>query len=190
MIVALDLSLTASGYATSDGKSGVLVPPKGRDRGMPRYAWILDRVDEITAGADLIVIEWYAFGAKNQQGLIDIHGLGQLIRFTLFEWKRVYVDAPPTTVKKFATGSGNAKKPDMLMAAIRKLGWEGSTNDNIIDAIWLLEMARAHYGAGGSNEKQREALKAVAWPELSVDTSALIDRSAELVNSGELNLAF
>jgi hypothetical protein len=60
LIVALDLSLTASGYATSDGRSGVLSPPKGW-AGMTRLKWILDSVWNLTEKADLVVIENYAF---------------------------------------------------------------------------------------------------------------------------------
>jgi hypothetical protein len=45
------------------------------------------------------------------------------------------------TLKKYATGKGNAKKPDMLRAAQTKLLYEG-TDDNEADALWLLHYAQ------------------------------------------------
>jgi len=44
------------------------------------------------------------------------------------------------TLKKFATGRGNAKKPEMILAAQRLK--PGVTDDNESDALWLLEYAR------------------------------------------------
>lgn len=44
-----------------------------------------------------------------------------------------------TTLKKFATGHGNAKKPDM-MAAGKAKGWKFA-DDNECDALWIAEYA-------------------------------------------------
>jgi crossover junction endodeoxyribonuclease RuvC len=166
-IVALDLSLTATGFACSDGRSGVLEPKKLS--GMERLAWILDRIVDLTIDADVIVIEAYQGFSYASKGTTsqDLAGLGTLVRFTLFELHRATVDIAPASLKKFATGKGNAKKPDMLMAAVKQLDWNGSTNDNVIDAVWLLEMARAHYTGTAKNQAQREAIGKVQWPVLS-----------------------
>lgn len=43
---------------------------------------------------------------------------------------------PPSTLKKFATGKGNATKPDMRMALFQRTG-EDLANDNAVDAAWL-----------------------------------------------------
>jgi crossover junction endodeoxyribonuclease RuvC len=136
-IVALDLSLTATGFACSDGRSGVLEPKKLS--GMERLAWILDRIVDLTIDADVIVIEAYQGFSYASKGTTsqDLAGLGTLVRFTLFELHRATVDIAPASLKKFATGKGNAKKPDMLMAAVKQLDWNGSTNDNVIDALSL-----------------------------------------------------
>ena len=42
------------------------------------------------------------------------------------------------TIKKYATGKGNAKKPHMLDAA--KARWTGIVDDNHADALWLLAL--------------------------------------------------
>jgi hypothetical protein len=76
-----------------------------------------------------------------------------------------FADVPPASLKKFACGKGNAKKEEMLAAAIRRLGYEGSSFDEV-DALWLramgcealatplVKMPAAHL----------DALKAVDWP--------------------------
>jgi crossover junction endodeoxyribonuclease RuvC len=165
MIVALDLSLTATGFACTDGRSGVLNPPKGFDRGMPRLQWIMNQVWKITEGADLVVIEGYAFDRPNQAH--QIGELGGIIRFTLWEAEvpRPYIEIAPSSMKKFATGKGNASKPEVLVEAVRKLGYRGASTDEA-DALWLLEMARAHYEKRTLTVKQVEALDKIDWPVL------------------------
>jgi|GEM_PF-5559580 len=44
----------------------------------------------------------------------------------------------PTALKKFATGNGRAKKPQMIRAAATLLG-VNTTDDNIADACFVLD---------------------------------------------------
>jgi len=46
----------------------------------------------------------------------------------------------PQDLKRFATGKGNADKPEMLKAAIKR-GYAGSTDDNEVDAWLILQWA-------------------------------------------------
>lgn len=161
-LTALDLSLTASGFAKSDGTSGVIETDKLR--GMQRIAYILDRVDELTAGADLTIVEGYSFGSKGR-AVFDIAEMGGVVRFTLYEWKRPYVEVAPSSLKMFATGKGNAKKIEVFGAAVRKLGL-AEDDDNLADARWLLEMATAHYDGRKVTQLQAKALGGVRWPTI------------------------
>ena len=165
-VLALDLSLTASGWATQGGY-GVLTPPAGRARGLPRVSWIRDAVLALAAGAEVVAVEGLAFGARGQ-AMLDLAGLGWVVRLALAEAGVRFVDIPPSTLKKFATGKGNAAKPEMLAAAIRRLGYEGHQADEV-DALWLLQAALTHYdlpGAVGLPQAQRAALDAVSWPSI------------------------
>lgn len=162
-LLALDLSLTATGWAHSCGESGVL-EPKGL-RGMARVQWILDRVHQFASEADLVIIEGYSFGSKGR-AVFDIAELGGVVRFTLFDGGTRYVDVAPSSLKMFATGKGNANKLEVFAAAIRKLGL-AENDHNIADARWLLEMARTHYTQALTTEKQKQALAGVQWPSLS-----------------------
>lgn len=165
-IVALDLSLTSTGWAKTDividGAFGTLVPRKPFDRGMARLAWIRSQIIWLTRGADLVVIEGYAFGAKGA-AVFSLGELGGAIRLALYDFGIPYVDVSPSSLKMFATGKGNAPKDDVFAAAIRKLDYAGTSHDEA-DALWLLEMARLQYRGGTSSFPQERALSKIAWP--------------------------
>lgn len=164
-VLALDLSLVATGWAKSDTSSGVLRPADSM-RGMRRVQWVLNAVVELLAGVDVVAIEGYAFGAKGR-AVFDIAELGGVIRFTIFEAPYPVVEIPPSNLKMFATGSGNAAKNEVFAAAIRKLSYAGNDH-NEADALWLLDMATAHYEGRTLTAKQQQALAKIHWPTLTV----------------------
>lgn len=166
-ICALDLSLTATGYAKSDGTSGVLNPPD-KLVGLPRIKWLLDNVWNVTEHADVIAIEGYSF-ASNMAYARETAELGGVVRFTLWEAGKIYVDIPPASCKMFATGKGTADKPTMHLAAIKKLGYDGTSYDEV-DALWLMHMATAHYTQTLTTEKQKQALGGVKWPAINIQS--------------------
>lgn len=164
-ILALDLSLTATGWAHSNGRSGVIVPRGEFARGIDRLRWIRWSVSQLRP-FDLAVIEGYAFGRI--QKAHHLGELGGVIRCALADANIPFVEIPPASLKMFATGKGNAKKDVVLTAAIQKLGYGGNSNDEA-DALWLLAMATVHYVRTdiplGATE--RRALEAISWPTLS-----------------------
>lgn len=165
-ILALDMSLSEAGFAHSDGRAGTLSPPRGQNKGMQRVDWFRDQILEATRGVDLVVIEGYAMGTKRQSHSYSIGELGGVIRHTLWSRQTPYVEIPPATLKKLATGRGNAKKEEVLAAAIRRLGYDGH-NHNVADALWLLEAAQQIYAEGVALPKAHlEALAKVTWPKL------------------------
>lgn len=165
-ILALDLSLNASGWAMGPASGddrpqyGVLSPPKGW-MGVVRLAHLRERIMPLARAASVVVIEEYAWFAKGRAG-ISLGELGGVIRLALHDAGIPWVAVNQTYVKQFATGKGNAKKNDMLAAAIRKLGYEGSSDDEA-DALWLLAMARMQY-SGVGNKLQGKILNQIAWP--------------------------
>lgn len=171
IITALDMSLTATGWATTHAiatreTSGVLTPPKHADRGTPRLRWIRRAVMEIVQSSNLVVIEGYAFGAKGN-AVINLGELGGVIRLALADRGLPFVEIPPSCVKLFATAKGNAPKDEVLGAAIRKLSYNGHDH-NEADALWLLEMAKARYEQLWSgNDAQERALSKIEWSALA-----------------------
>lgn len=166
-VVAFDLSLTRTGCALPDGSLCSLTPPKASSSGMPRLAWIRAAVLDAAAGCGVVVLEGYSLGQA--RGSSRSHSLGELggvVRLALYEAGLPYADVAPASLKRYATGRGNAGKEEVLAAAIRRLGYAGHDN-NEADAAWLRTMALDHYGqpCAAIPARQREALAGVQWPE-------------------------
>lgn len=165
-ILAIDPSLTSSGYATSTGV-GLLEPPKDKNRGMPRVNWIVTQVLTMAHVAELVVIEDYSYGSQGK-AILNIAELGGALRWILWRAEKPVVVIPPATLKKFATGKGNAGKDEVLAAAIRRLDYGGHSNDEA-DALWLYQAALHAYGLPGAvllPASQVEAIRYIEWPGL------------------------
>lgn len=161
-ILALDLSLTASGVATPDGDTLTLkTSTTGTERLFHLRSRVIDLIDE--HDPTLVAIEGYAFGRTNQAH--QMGELGGVIRLMLHVNGQPWCLIPPASLKKYATGKGNASKADVLVAAVRRLGYEGS-DDNQADALWLRAMTLDHLGAPAvvMPAANRAGLDKVAWP--------------------------
>ena len=167
-ILALDLSLTRTGYcvgrglATRDG--GVVNTTKAR--GMERVDFILRRVQELAKGAGVVVLEGYSYGSQGR-AVFDIGELGGCVRLLLYRLHVPCAVVPPATLKKYATGRGNCGKDEMVAAAIRRFGFTGCEN-NEADAYLLWCMARHAYGHPVCDvpQAQRMAVDKVSWPKI------------------------
>lgn len=107
----------------------------------------------------VICIEGFAYGARGK-GVSTQYGIGWTIRMELIKKGYRYIDIPPTVVKKFATGKGNAKKDAMVLPIYKHWGFE-HISDNVRDAYVLAQIARALDGQGVLTKYQEEALKKV-----------------------------
>ena len=142
-IIGLDLSLTCTGVCIlrPDGTRRLEAWKTKKLRGHERMAYILDALEAMvfdvrhSHGIGRIIIEGPSYGSQGQ-GHFDIGGLTWLVKHRLWTLDLDYTDVPPSTLKKFATGRGNAKKSEMLATAIRKYGYEGH-DDNEADALLL-----------------------------------------------------
>ena len=163
-ILALDLSLTATGWCC-DGTTGVIKP---KVRGWERINQITSAILDLRQDADLVVLEGYSFGSQGR-AVVQIHGLGEIVRFKLWKAEVPYVDVAPSCLKKWATGKGNAGKDEMIAAAIRKYGFEGCDN-NEADSFMLWHMANARYNPHilPMTQYQLDAIAKVEWPEVGV----------------------
>jgi len=160
-ILALDLSLTATGWCC-DGTTGVIKP---KVRGWERINQITSAILDLRQDADLVVLEGYSYGSQGR-AIVQIHGLGEIVRYKLWKAEVPYADVPPSTLKKFATGKGNAGKDEMISCAIRKFGFEGCDN-NEADAFMLWQMAQQHYApVVHCSLYEAEAVAKVEWPEV------------------------
>jgi Holliday junction resolvasome RuvABC endonuclease subunit len=129
-VVGLDLSMTATGLVTVLGNAATVRPLR---KGDWRLMELADNVLVFAADADLVVIEDLVTRTPAASITGMVHGA---IRTMLLRSGIPYVLLTPATLKKFATGRGNAGKPEMAVALFKRAGLE-LTDDNQVDAAWL-----------------------------------------------------
>lgn len=93
---------------------------------------------------ELVCIEDYAANAKFQ--IIQMVTIGASIRMMLHRKEVPYCEVAPTDLKKYVTGSGSAKKPDMIRHVALKWGFV-TKKDDLADAVALAMYANAMYNA-------------------------------------------
>lgn len=146
MILALDLG-TNTGWATSDANffvSGTekFVVDRFSGGGM-RYLRFKRWLDEMNNGTSDRISEVWFEEVRRHAGTTAAHVYGGFLG-VLTAWceekKIPYQGVPVGTIKKFATGKGNASKKEMIAA----LGPDFRGDDNQADAIHLLRYAKTH----------------------------------------------
>lgn len=168
-IIGLDLSLRSTGIASSIGWTDTITPPDTY-RGVDRMRWIfLQLKTYLTNGTTpaLVVIEGPAYGVRAQQGTHERAGLWWLVRYHLDIWTLPTAVVPPTVLKQYATGNGNAGKPAMVAAAREHLYRFDGGHDEA-DAAWLAAMGSDHLGHRIATipAHRRAYLLKATWPEL------------------------
>lgn len=144
-IVAIDPSLTSLGFAHTT-ESGVVkvgtVQPK-KMKGARRLAFLRDEVEAVleTVQPELVPFEGYAMGRFAGRAF-DLGELGGVLKLALFERKIPILLVPPSCLKLFATGKGNADK-DQVMVAMAKHRGRLFASDDEADAYALLQMGIA-----------------------------------------------
>lgn len=170
-IIALDLSITATGTCDTEGTTAT-IKAKSAD-GDRRLVTIADRVRQLvgenrgylgTHLAQLAVIEDLPTHAHGAGITGMVHGA---VRAELIRLGVPYVLVTPASLKKWATGKGNADKVAMGVAALKRFGRE-FPNDNECDAFLLHAMALDALGHPlvAMPAVNRAALDAVKWPQI------------------------
>jgi Holliday junction resolvasome RuvABC endonuclease subunit len=169
-VLALDLSLAATGYATVDEHDVIRTSPCWELPG--RLDYIANRAEDLATneGRDLVVIEdlpHHVAHGGTQLGMV--HGV---VRRMLWHHEAEtscgpVVLIPPASLKRYATGKGNASKADIRVGILQRFGID-IPDDNAADAFVLRAMALDHYGQPLTPMPQthRQALDKVAWPQL------------------------
>ena len=136
-VVGLDLSLSCTGVAVTEGTFTYTAPKHSYELGDPltdRCVRLWNQICEDMIGddVDLVVIEDLVARSQAAATLGVLHGV---VRAAL--WHRTAVElVPPATLKKYATGKGNADK-HAVVAAVTARGFRPA-DDNEADAIAIL----------------------------------------------------
>lgn len=132
------------GFAHSDGTHGTwkLKLPKDRHPGrrlhrLRRFLFAIKR----DHGIDVIGYEDASFGSKNPNTMARHNELAGVIQLCAAEWDIPAFSFKPTHIKKFITDDGGASK-EQMMRAIELLYGIRTRDDNIADAIAVMERAR------------------------------------------------
>lgn len=183
-VVGLDLSLTGTGVASltngvivpavkligSSGKAGASLPEQ-----VQRHNQLsADIIAAVYAGPngfnrpELVAVEGPALGIPrfSDSSAFRRAAVWWQVVQTLVDDQVPVVSVAPSSLKKFATGKGNAAKTAVALAIQRD--WPDSvlTDDNITDALGLAMMAASHLGwefPYRVTVPRRDALGKVDW---------------------------
>lgn len=166
-IIGLDPSLVATGWARyEDGRLTFGTFPKLPNEGIPRVMGVRhEALQRIYPYCALVVIEGLSFGSNDPSAQERAY-LHYSIRESLLVNGVRCVVCPPTTLKKFVTGSGAAKK-DMMMLEVYKRWGHTAGNDNEADAIGLAMIGVCITGhMQPTTQQQREVLDMLLNPKI------------------------
>lgn len=164
-VLGVDPSLTSTGLCWADDRYTAI---SSNSKGIPRLIdlrnWVRDCVYENKI--ELVCIESYSFASRNSQA----HSLGELggvLRVMFYECNVPWVDIPPTSRSKFATGRGNASKNEVVSAISARTGivWSGKGSDDMCDAWVLRQMGLAKNEESSYDWPQSHlsALEKIEW---------------------------
>jgi Holliday junction resolvasome RuvABC endonuclease subunit len=165
-VLAIDLSLTETGLACPE--CGADIVATGKLREAARLEAIEREVSSHFEMADVIVLENYGYLQGPALRVIEAHGV---IKLAAHRANRPVAVVSPASLKLYATGKGNAKKAQMVLASARRFHYEGD-NENEADAWCLQAMGEAAYGDRAElPDYQLRAIQGVTWPLLEVKTT-------------------
>lgn len=170
-VLAADLSLARTGWCDGD-TAGVIKTLSNTPR-VQRIEFICDVL--LWQPPDLLVVEGPSYASRGS-ATIDLGRLHGVLEHQARDGGTTtmvpFAAVAPSSVKKYATGKGNAGKAEVLTSAVRRLGYDGS-DDNVADAMWLHAAVMDALGQPTVDvpKVHREALPAVrkALGEAGVD---------------------
>jgi len=144
--IGIDQSLTSTGIATVGGGEPAcdLIQPDSSIKGVERLAYIRNHVKVFTTTHGPCAhacIEGPSHGSTNRGD--DLGQLRGVLLLALYDWGIPTTIIPPTVLKKFGARRGDASKERMLKAAEEEFGILLGSQDDMADALWLAQLARA-----------------------------------------------
>jgi crossover junction endodeoxyribonuclease RuvC len=147
MNLGLDLSLTSTGYCVLDSRTVPVVVGTIRTRPTDGSFYVRARIVRQKVMTliqkyepEAIAIEGHAiFSGKSSA--VQLAELNGIVRYAIFAAGWRWENVPPSTLKKFAAGKGNASKAEMIEAVRKKWGFATKSNDEA-DAYALAKYAQ------------------------------------------------
>lgn len=86
--------------------------------------------------SDLLCIEKPFNIMGHGRVLLELLGI---IKYFCIKHNTPFIEIPQMTLKKFATGKGNAQKSEMVVQALKEFSFEAGTEDEV-DAFWCVQI--------------------------------------------------
>jgi Holliday junction resolvasome RuvABC endonuclease subunit len=164
LVIGLDLSLTCTGIASPNWTDKI----RTKLRGDARLAYLEDAIAGVLTVADMVAMEGPSFGHGALAGHEDLAGLRVLIRRYCHRRGIPYAVIPPSSLKLYAAGRGNASKGEVRSAVADRYGihTEGPSRYDEADAYTAVAAAYdwLGYPLAAVPERNRGALAGCAWP--------------------------
>jgi Holliday junction resolvasome RuvABC endonuclease subunit len=188
VVAGIDPSTTATGIVLLKGEGRevlhageIAIPGKASvAKSLKISGEVLSILQDFTP--DLVVVEGYGFASAKIAPLVEV---GALIRaFILMGTTAPYVEAPPSTLKKFITGSGKAEKGMVMLEVFKRFGFSPATN-NIADAYSLAVLGLHYLGIPtGLPQNHTSSLKPL---QVTKHDAAISAESERLFGKGPQN---
>lgn len=172
-LIGIDLSLTSSGVSIGGMTKVLSSQEKGVDRLCDLRGGFMSLFSEY--GITHAVVEGYSFASRNSHAH-SIGELGGVIRLLMHDMGIWFVEVPPTSRAKFATGRGNASKGEVISSISAKTGliFAGASGNDECDAWVLEQMALTYLGLSEYTwtKEQLSALAKVDWSPLEIQSAS------------------
>lgn len=165
-VLGLDLSLTSSGFCyrswhDMEIHTGIVKPAAYRT--VARLLYIQDSIEMLVDRESIthVAIEGYSMGKFQMQRAHSTGELGGVIKLMFWRRKIPILLVSPKSLKKFATGNGNATKPQVQGFVMTRWGHRVTQEDEA-DAFVLYQLGLAYWNprrARNYDPKRREALE-------------------------------
>ena len=145
-MIAMDLSLSTTGWALDGEHSGLIKAPTFKELTNPRTqlqraAWWRRQLSELIMphGGSQVWYEGPFIHPKHIKGALPLMRLYGILDAVLMEHGCAPHPIQPSDLKKWATGKGNSPKDRMILEACNRTG-RSITDDNEADAVLLALM--------------------------------------------------
>lgn len=167
--VGVDLSLTSTAVAALDVESGELFVHRIKSKGtatdslhtkLGRYRLLSEDIAKaaVSVKPTVVAIEGAQFATSKDTSAHRRAGVWWRVCDLIESEGIPVIEVPPTTLKKWGTGKGNAGKDMVLAAAVRR--WpDVITQNDEADAAWLSDISAYVTGASlVTKTKARDAI--------------------------------
>lgn len=170
-VVALDVSLTCTGVAGVGWTDRI----RTKLRGDARLAYLTTEIASFIRNADLVAMEGPSYGHSGPRFHEDLAGLRVLVRQYCHQHGIPYALVPPSNLKLYVTGRGNAAKGEVRSGIADRydVHTEGVGRYDMADAYGALAAASDWLGQSLAEvpERNATALAGCQWPDREAVTA-------------------